>query len=84
MSILDNTIILSLIVGAFIAGMKIADKYHREARQEIKTALQRQFLRLQTDMDADDPVQPYQSPFSVPPEFEERLRENGSATMAVR
>lgn len=82
MNILDNTIILSLIVGAFIAGMKIADKYHREARLEIKSALQRQYLRLQADMDADDPVQPYK--FEVPPEFEERLRENGSATMAVR
>lgn len=82
MNVLDNVIIVTLIVGAFAAGMKIADRYHNQAWREQVYALQKQYARLQTGCDADDPVQPY-VPFSVPEEFANRLKSNRRAVMQV-
>lgn len=59
MQILDNLIILSLIFLSFLAGMKLANHYNRQSEQNRKDALERQFVRLRTQTDADDPVRPY-------------------------
>ena len=59
MQILDNFIILLLPVLAFIAGLKISDRYHTQSEQEKRYYLQKQYMRLQTKSDADDPCQPY-------------------------
>lgn len=62
MQILDNLIIVSLIILAFIAGMKIDSRYHEKADIRVKDALERQFLRLRAKADADDPCRPYGTP----------------------
>jgi hypothetical protein len=99
MQILDNLIIITIHVLCFVAGMKIANHYHAIADADKKDALERQFLRLRVKADADDPCRPYIAPRAVaplqksgdydgdncpiPPEFMERLKENGKASMKV-
>lgn len=67
MNILDNLIIFSLIVLSFLAGMTTANRYNAKAKQEVKEALEKQFLRLKVHADADDPVKPYGTPQVVKP-----------------
>ena len=78
-------IVLFLIIMAFIAGLKLSGWYHRQAEQDRQYALEKQFVRLRTGADADDPVGPYvaRQRIQLPPEFEERLRENGRATASL-
>ncbi len=88
MNVLYPAVTFILIVAAFIAGLKLSDYYHAIALAERKYALEKQYVRLQAGMDADDPVQPYvASPdkhnFAVSPEFIDRLRTNRSASMRV-
>ena len=59
MQILDNLIIISLIVLSFIAGLRVDNRYHLNALNDRKDALERQFVRLRACSDADDPVKPY-------------------------
>lgn len=59
MQILDNVIIVALHVLCFIAGVKLANYYNNKHQIEMKEALERQYLRLKTRMDADDPCRPY-------------------------
>ena len=59
MQILDNFLILAIHVLCFIAGIKLANYYNRQAKLDIKDALERQFVRLRTRSDADDPCKPY-------------------------
>lgn len=61
MEILDTFLIIALHVLCFIAGVKLANYYNRLTRQEVKDALERQFVRLQARSDADDPCKPYVS-----------------------
>lgn len=60
--ILENLLTLALIAVSFIAGVKMANWYNAKALQEIKDALERQFVRLRANADADDPGKPYLSP----------------------
>ena len=62
MQIIDNLIIVSLIILAFIAGMKIDNHYHEKEDMSVKDALEKQFLRLRAKADADDPCRPYGTP----------------------
>lgn len=57
--ILDVLIVVTLMILSFVAGMTVANHYHNATKAEIKEALQRQYLRLQARMDADDPCGPY-------------------------
>lgn len=84
--------IVLLVVSAisFFCGLKLSDRYHSIAAYEQKAALQKQFVRLNAGVDADDPAQPYvyvppmkKRRFSVDQNFVDRLRTNGSATIAV-
>lgn len=59
MQILDNFIILSLPVIAFVMGMRVANKYNAKAASDRDRALQTQYLRLRANADADDPCKPY-------------------------
>ena len=59
MQLVDNLIIILLVVGSFIAGMTIANRYNRAAIRDTRDALERQFIRLKAGADADDPVKPY-------------------------
>lgn len=78
-------IALFLIVMSFVAGLKLSGYYHKSALAEKEYALQKQYARLRAGADADDPVGPYvpKNRIVLPPEFEERLRENGRATASL-
>lgn len=62
MTILDNFIILFLIISAFCLGIHIDSRYRDKAAQEQKEALEKQFVRLRANADADDPCRPYGMP----------------------
>ena len=90
MKILDNTLIICCIIGAFIAGIRLSGYYHNRIMNEVNLALQKQYVRLQAGSDADDPCQPYvnaqpylKQRIQLPPEFDNRLKTNGQATMMV-
>lgn len=78
-------LVLLLIIGSFIAGLKLSGYYHRIASAEKEYALQKQYVRLRAGADADDPVGPYVARHKVqlPPEFEEHLHQNGRATVSL-
>ena len=85
---LDNIIILFLVVGAFICGLRLSSYYHENAAEHEKYMLQQQYARLKADVDADDVMQPYvappvKHPFVIPPEFVDNLRRRRAATMRV-
>lgn len=78
-------VVLVLIVCSFVAGLKLSGWYHRQAEQERQYALEKQYVRLRANADADDPVGPYVSrrKMQLPPEFEEKLKRNGRATVSL-
>lgn len=78
-------LVLLLIIGSFIAGLKLAGYYHRQATADREYALQKQYARLCVGADADDAVAPYvpREPIQLPPEFEEKFRQNGRATVSL-
>ena len=97
MGIIDNLIIIALIVGAFIGGLKLSDRYHDNENIRVKEALERQFLRLKTKMDADDPCKPYVRCYTpiqptgdydgdgpISPEFMKELKETGKAKTVIK
>ena len=95
MGIIDNMIIVTLHVLCFIAGLKLANWYHANAERDRKDALERQFVRLQTRSDADDPCKPYVFPApivapsnngfdDVKEQFADRLKKNGQATAMLK
>ena len=67
MQILDNLIIVSLIVGAFFAGMYVSGRFNAKSAIEVKEALEKQYLRLRAKADADDPCRPYIAPRVLTP-----------------
>lgn len=81
-------IALAISAVSFFCGLKLSDHYHSISAYEQKIALQKQYARLRAGVDADDPAQPYvyvppRRRFSVPKEFADHLKANGSATIAV-
>jgi hypothetical protein len=98
MQILDNLIIVALIILAFIAGMRLEFNYHIRSKQDVKDALERQYLRLRAKADADDPCRPYAAPQVFKPinsgdndgdrliddKFMEQLKTTGHAKTTLR
>lgn len=78
-------VMLFLIVVSFVCGLKLAGWYHKCADQEREYALQKQFVRLRANADADDPVGPYvpRHKYQLPPEFAERMEQTGRATVSI-
>lgn len=76
---------VGLIICSFIGGLKLSDYYHRCSEEAVTYALQKQFVRLQAGADADDPAGPYVSrqKIQLPPEFEEKIKQNGRATISI-
>jgi len=88
MQMLDNVIILLLILGAFIFGLRLSSYYHTNAAEHERYMLRKQYARLQAGLDADDIAQPYVAPqvrqkFTAPPEFINALKRGKRATMRV-
>lgn len=92
---LYNLIVILLLVASFSAGVWLADWFNTRARAEQKEALEKQYLRLRSGSDADDPVKPYKyfpaeaAPQAAPPEyitpqFMEELRSTGKARTEFR
>lgn len=99
MQILDNLIIIFLHIACFVAGIALANYYNDKATREQKDALEKQYLRLISRSDADDPVKPYLAPSQyraypsgdtdgdaqpITQEFMDELRQNGRAKVSFR
>ena len=78
MGILDNVIILLLVIGSFIAGMKISDRYHSLIESE-----QDYMLRLHAAEKGVGYVAPPRRQLTIGQEFMDKLRENGRATQRL-
>ena len=80
MNILDNVIIIFLIVGSFIAGKVISDRYHEKIESEyeymIKVIAAERGVGYITPPDKKPRV-----PIGQP--FMDKLRENGRATQVL-
>lgn len=81
MQILDNVIILSLPVLAFIAGKIISDRYHERQIQELEYQLRLYAAERGVGYVAP-PVKRKYVPIGQP--FMDKLKENGRATQALR
>lgn len=92
---LNNILVIGLIVASFIAGLRLDNYYHTKAAISQKEALEKQFVRLRVNADADDPVRPYGTPQIVTPipvsysapisnEFMHELKTNGRAKTTFR
>ena len=60
--IIGAVVMAVLFLLAFFAGMRVADRYTDRQIRATEYALKKQFERLRTGVDIDDPVQPYVSP----------------------
>lgn len=90
-------VILALVIagGFFYLGKTFADRYHELSDIRVREALQRQYLRIQAGMDADDPVCPYVAPTQATTqgthplsgellsEFRRRMKETGQASVFI-
>jgi len=81
MQILDNVLILSLPVIAFIAGKLISDRYHERQIQELEYQLRLYAAERGVGYVAP-PVRKKYVPIGQP--FMDRLKENGHATQSLR
>lgn len=90
-----NLIAFTLIVLSFIFGLRLDNYYHTKATREQKEALEKQYIRLRANADADDPVRPYGTPqysksipvsYSNPitPDFMTKLHTTGRAKTSFR
>lgn len=80
MQILDNIIILTLIVLAFIAGKHISDKYNADKIRELEYIIRLNAAEKGVGYIAPQPVRKYTP---IGQEFMNKLRENGRATQKV-
>ena len=72
------------IAASFYLGKRFSDSYHRQESENLKYALQKQYLRLQAGSDADDPAAPYVAPRQVVSnEFFRRLKRRGRAVERI-
>ena len=82
MNILDNVIILVLIVGAYLFGMRTADRYHEKAEAEKNYALRLQQYREISQSNASYVAPPAKRvPIGQP--FMDKLKSNGRAVAQI-
>jgi hypothetical protein len=80
MQIIDNAVILALIVLAFIAGMKISDRYHANLINEYQYI--QKIMAAQKGLGYIAP--PVKKPIvQIGQPFMDRLKENGRATQIL-
>lgn len=90
-------LIILLVAGSFSAGVWLADRFNTRAAREQKLALEKQYVRLVSRSDADDPCKPYLPKPVVAPGFDETfptgpidqkfmddLQQNGKAATRFR
>jgi len=78
---IDNIVILTLIVLAFIAGKKISDGYHDKIINELQYQIRKSEIQQGIGYVAR-PVSKQHVPLGQ--EFMDRLKANGRATQALR
>lgn len=89
--LLNLFLTLFLCALSFYAGKRLADSYHEKAAQHEKDMLERQYIRLRSGCDWNDPAGPYQyypQKQAFTPEllkqFENRMNETGKATVQFK
>lgn len=83
MGIIYDLLLIACIVLSFWAGKTVSDRYHSREEANIRYALEKQFVRLQAGVDADDPAKPYVAKPVIDQSFMARLRANGKAIKRV-
>ena len=79
--ILDNLIILSLIAGAFIAGLKLAGHYHRKFDEE--RSYQERLREARERAPGKGPGGPYVSRQPISTRFMDKLKTEGRAVQKL-
>lgn len=62
MMVINVLLALAVATAFFLLGKNFSDNYHEQAEIKLKEELERQYLRLSVNMDADDPCKPYIAP----------------------
>ena len=81
MQLLDNTIIIILIVMAFLAGKKISDSYHERMVNELLFQLR---LKAAERGVGYVPYPVAKKPDPIGQDFMDRLKETGRATQSIQ
>ncbi|MBP5742718.1 MAG: hypothetical protein J6W49_04690 [Paludibacteraceae bacterium] len=81
MQIIDNIIILSLIVLAFLSGKKISDIYNNKIIEELKAQCKKYEIEKGIGYVAREVPQ---KRIHIGQDFMDRLKENGHATQTLR
>ena len=80
MQIIDNIVILSLIVLAFLAGKKLSDRYHENIVSELEFQIRKHDIEKGIGYVSKTP----RKYVPIGQEFMDRLKENGHATQTLR
>ena len=83
MNILDNFLILAIHIACFIAGMRLADKHHRQEQRRVDYELRCFNARM---MAGDYNIYPQPAPskrYPMGQPFIDRLHTNGRATQQI-
>lgn len=84
MKILDNFIILAIHVICFISGMRLADKYHKEAQEHEQYALRLQQARKLAGDDTAYVAPPYRRRKQIIGQpFLDKLKDEGQAIQQI-
>ena len=78
----ETIITVILVAIAFAAGVTTTEHFYIKAQAEQKAALEKQYLRLISCSDADDPCRPYMYTKPVQPisqQFMDQLKQTGKA-----
>lgn len=81
MNIIDNTIILLLILGAFLGGLKLAGKYYKKLLAELQWLLKVMIAENGLGYIAPPQEEPSQP---ISQMFMDHLKKHGKATQAIR
>lgn len=82
MQLLDNVIILLLIIGAFIAGKVMADRYNERSVAELQYQLRLNAAQNGVGYIAPPPVK-RQKIVPIGQDFMDKLKSNGRATQQI-
>ena len=83
MGIIYDLILIACIVLSFWAGKTVSDRYHDREEANTRYALEKQYVRLKANVDADDPAKPYIAKPVADQAFMDRLHHTGKAVKRV-
>ena len=83
MQILDNLIIVGLHIACFWAGICLADRYHRQEKQQVEYEVRLAQARMQAGDYAVYVAPPKKKHYPIGQPFLDRMKENGQAVQQI-